>query len=46
MRASASVRAILPAHYIAHPFDLRHGLDTAGYLSKRDLAPAIRTTNI
>jgi 16S rRNA G966 N2-methylase RsmD len=37
MRASASVRAILPAHYIAHPFDIRHGLDTAGYLSKRDL---------
>src|SRR5690242_3123851 len=37
MRAAASVRAILPAHYVVHPFDLRHGLDTAGYLSKRDL---------
>jgi SAM-dependent methyltransferase len=37
MRATASVRATLPFRFIEHPFDKRHGLDTAGYLSKRDL---------
>src|SRR5207245_3928251 len=37
MRAIASVRATPPFRYIEHPFDKRHGLDTAGYLSKRDL---------
>jgi SAM-dependent methyltransferase len=37
MRAIASVRANPPFRYIEHPFDKRHGLDTAGYLSKRDL---------
>jgi len=37
MRAIASVRATLPFRYIDHPFDKRHGLDTSGYLSKRDL---------
>ena len=37
MRAIASVRATLPFRYIDHPFDKRHGLDTSGYVSKRDL---------
>jgi SAM-dependent methyltransferase len=37
MRAIASVRATLPYRYVEHPFDRRHGLDTAGYVSKRDL---------
>jgi len=37
MRAIASVRAALPFRYIDHPFDKRYGLDTSGYVSKRDL---------
>ena len=37
MRAIASVRATLPFRFVEHPFDKRHGIDTAGYLSKRDL---------
>src|ERR1700752_1632972 len=37
MRAIASVRATLPYRFIDHPFDKRHGLDTSGYVSKRDL---------
>ena len=37
MRAIASVRATLPYRNIEHPFDKRHGLDTAGYVSRRDL---------
>ena len=36
-RAIASVRATLPFRFIEHPFDKRHGLDTGGYLSRRDL---------
>ena len=36
MRAIASVRA-LPWRSIEHPFDKRYGLDTGGYISKRDL---------
>jgi SAM-dependent methyltransferase len=37
MRAIASVRATIPFRYVEHPFDKRHGLDTSGYISKRDL---------
>jgi SAM-dependent methyltransferase len=37
MRAIASVRATLPYRFIEHPFDKRYSLDTAGYVSKRDL---------
>jgi SAM-dependent methyltransferase len=37
MRAIASIRATTPFRYIDHPFDKRFGLDTSGYISKRDL---------